>query len=223
MSAPVTAGLGPVPRAMLVVMAGCLAFGAWQSRAPSVVAARSANGAPAACVMPGIGAAPTPVQLASAPAMPPFQLDHHRATPRAGFAVEATVLGIERYRFGREAALSPLDLALGWGPMADPAVYEALDISQSGRWYHYRWGPDGPPLPLETIIASSSNMHMIPATPTVAKRLADLDEGRRVRLSGWLVDIETPEGYRWSTSLRRDDSGDGACEIVYVCEVAALP
>lgn len=66
-------------------------------------------------------------------------------------------------------------------------------------------------------------MHMIPATPAVAERLADLDEGRRVRLTGWLVDIETTDGYRWSTSLRRDDSGNGACEIVYVCDVAAAP
>lgn len=223
MSGLLPAGLGPVPRALLLVMAGCLAFGWWQSRAPSVVPARQPDGAPAACVMPRIGAAPTPVQLAAPAAMPPFQLGNHRTTPRAGFAVEATVLGVEHYRFGREAAVSPLDLALGWGPMADPAVYGALDISQSGRWYHYRWGPDGPPLPLETIITSSSNMHMIPATPAVAERLADLETGRRVRLTGWLVDIETPEGYRWSTSLRRDDSGDGACEIVYVCEVAALP
>jgi hypothetical protein len=216
-------GLGPVPRTLLLMMAGCLVFGWWQSRAPSVVPARDPSGAPAACVMPRIGAAPSPVQLATSPAMPPFQLDEHRATPRAGFAVEATVLGVEHYRFGREAAVSPLDLALGWGPMADPAVYGALDISQSGRWYHYRWGPEGPPLPLETIITSSSNMHMIPATPAVAQRLADLETGRRVRLTGWLVDIETAEGYRWSTSLRRDDSGDGACEIVYVCEVATLP
>ena len=216
-------GLGPVPRALLVLMAGSLAFGWWQSRAPAVVPASAPGGAPAACVMPRIGAAPTPVQLATPPAMPPFQLDEHRATPRAGFAVEATVLSIERYRFGREAAVSPLDLALGWGPMADPAVYQSLDISQSGRWYHYRWGPEGPPLPLETIIANSSNMHMIPATPAIAQRLESLAEGRRVRLAGWLVDIETAEGYRWSTSLRRDDSGDGACEIVYVCEVAVLP
>ncbi|GAB3729982.1 hypothetical protein GCM10028794_04870 [Silanimonas algicola] len=215
--------LGPVPRTLLIVMAGCLAFGGWQSRTPAVATARDVNGAPAACVVPRIGAAPTPVQLGAAPTMPPFLLGDHRTTPRAGFAVEATVLGVERYRLGREAAVSPLDLALGWGPMADPANYEALDISQSGRWYHYRWGPEGPPLPLETIIASSSNMHMIPANSAIAKRLDALDEGHRVRLTGWLVDIETPDGYRWSTSLRRDDSGDGACEIVYVCEVTVLP
>jgi hypothetical protein len=210
-------------RNALVLVAICLAYGWWQSRPPGAVPAMNPDGEPAVCVPPRIGPAPTPVQLDGAPAMPPFQLDEHLATPRAGFAVEATVLGVERYRFGREAAVSPLDLALGWGPMADPANYGALDISQSGRWYHYRWGADGPPLPVETIIRHSSNMHMIPANAVVAKRLAALDEGRRVRLTGWLVDIQTPEGYRWSTSLSRNDSGDGACEIVYVCDVAAAP
>lgn len=211
------------PRAALAVLAACLAFGWWQSRAPAVVQARDAGGAPAACLPPRIGPAPSPVQLDAGPRMPPFLLDGHRVEPRAAFAVEATVLGLERYRFGREAAVSPLDLALGWGPMADPAVYGALDITQSSRWYRYRWGPEGPPLPVETIIRHSSNMHMIPSTPAVAERLFDIEPGERVRLVGWLVDIESPEGFRWSTSLSREDSGDGACEIVYVCEVAAAP
>jgi hypothetical protein len=64
---------------------------------------------------------------------------------------------------------------------------------------------------------------MVPATPAIAARLAALHTGQRVRVSGWLVDIVTPEGDRWRTSLTRDDTGDGACEIVYVCEVATLP
>lgn len=215
--------MSALTRRALVLLLACLAFGWWQSRPPSAVAATTPTGTAAVCVPPRIGAAPRPVQLDDPPAMPPFLLDGHRATPRAGFAIEATVLGVERYRHGRESAVSPLDLALGWGPMAEPSTYGALDISQSGRWYHYRWGADGPPLPVETIVTHSSNMHMIPATDAVARRLAALDRGARVRLTGFLVDIETPEGFRWNTSLRRDDSGDGACEIVYVCEVAAAP
>lgn len=212
-----------VPRSLVVLVALCLAFGWWQSRSPAAVPATDLQGAPIVCRSPQVGTATTPVQTDDTRAMPPFLLDSHRVQPRAGFALEATVLGVERYRSGREAAVSPLDLALGWGPMAEPSVYEALDISQSGRWYHYRWGPDGPPLPLEKIIAHSSNMHMIPSSALVAERLAALDEGQRIRLTGWLVDVETAEGFRWSTSLSREDSGNGACEIVYVCDVAALP
>ena len=37
-----------------------------------------------------------------------------------------------------------------------------------------------------------------------------------IHVNGWLVDIRGPHGFAWNTSLRRDDTGDGACEIVYV-------
>jgi hypothetical protein len=39
------------------------------------------------------------------------------------------VLSVERYRTGREAEISPVDFALGWGSMSDDAVTSKLDIS----------------------------------------------------------------------------------------------
>lgn len=59
--------------------------------------------------------------------------------PVASYEVRARVLSIERYRIGREADLSPVDFALGWGPMSDTAVLDQLKISQGNRWYYYRW------------------------------------------------------------------------------------
>ncbi|MCA1791442.1 MAG: hypothetical protein LC667_16835, partial [Thioalkalivibrio sp.] len=53
--------------------------------------------------------------------------------PRALFGLESRVLGRQSYRFGREADVSNLDLALGWGRMADPVVLSDFSISQSGR------------------------------------------------------------------------------------------
>jgi hypothetical protein len=219
----------PVPRGLVVLLLACVAFGWWQSRTPPVPAAVGGDGRPVDCRVPGwgpastLGGLSTPVQRADAPLPPAFALGDHRVQPRAAFALEATVLGERRYRFGAESAISPLDLALGWGQMAVPAVYGALDISQSGRWYHYRWGADGPPIPLDAIVSQSSNMHMVPSSDAVARRLLELDAGERVRLVGWLVDVESPGRGHWRTSMRRDDSGDGACEIVYVCDVAAVP
>ncbi len=208
------------PRTLLILLSIAGIVVLWQTRAPTIGTALDAQGRPLMCRPPGMNAREQPVQNEGVQ-LAPFQLEQHKITPRAAFAVEATVLGAERYRFGREAEISPLDLALGWGRMANPAVYDALDVSQSGRWYRYRWGAEGPPIPLEEIISSSSNMHMIPATPQVAEALLDIRPGERVALAGWLVDVDTAEGFRWRTSLRRDDSGDGACEIVYVCEVTA--
>lgn len=177
----------------------------------------------AVCALPRLPASDSPVQQDGGALPAPFPIDQHRLTPRAAFAVQATVLGTERYRFDRGSTVSPVDFALGWGRMADPAVHGSLAIHQSGRWYHYRWGPEGPPIPLPEIIRSSSNMHLIPADEAVARTLLRIGAGQRVRLAGWLVDVEGEDGYVWRTSLSREDSGNGACEIVYVCEVATLP
>src|SRR5690606_21528622 len=135
------------------------------------------------------------------------------------FHVQARVLGREDYRHDAGARWSPTDLALGWGPMADPAVYRPLRVSQGGRWYRYQWGPEGPPIPLPEIIRSSANMHMIPSNDEVARSLARVAEDDEVIVTGLLVQLNGDDGYRWRSSLTREDSGDGACELVYVCSL----
>lgn len=145
----------------------------------------------------------------------PFALGEYELRPVADFSVRARILGRENYRVGREADLSPLDLALGWKRMADPAVYQALNITQGGRWYRYSW-KDQPPIPVREIIESSANMHMIPASAAVRRALDRAREGRTIELVGKLVEVRHPSGWRWNSSLSRSDSGAGACELVYV-------
>ncbi|KAF1708812.1 hypothetical protein CSC70_11935 [Pseudoxanthomonas kalamensis DSM 18571] len=148
--------------------------------------------------------------------MPAFNRDGYRLTPLAGFSIEARVLSRKDYRSGRESELSPTDLALGWGRMSEDAVLSQLQISQSGRWYHYRWR-DSPPLPPTEMVRNSANMHMIPADRSVARALNAVGKDSRVRIDGWLVEAQSGDGWRWRSSLSRDDSGNGACELVYVC------
>jgi hypothetical protein len=105
--------------------------------------------------------------------------------------------------------------------MAAPGMADALDVSQSGRWYRYSWGSEGPPLPPRQIARNSANMHLVPADADVAAALARVHAGDTVRLEGWLVSIERDDGWRWRSSLRRDDTGQGACELVYVCSLQA--
>ena len=150
--------------------------------------------------------------------MTPFRLSSATAQPLAGFSVAARVLSREDYDHGREADFSPVDLALGWGPMREDAVLAQLDISQSGRFYRYRWSGEPPIAPGE-IVRSSANMHLVPANEAVADALAAVDAGDRVRIDGWLVQIDAADGWRWRSSLTREDSGAGACELIYVCAV----
>jgi hypothetical protein len=155
--------------------------------------------------------------------MPPFRLGEAQVTPLAGFSLSARVLSREDYTFGAEAEYSPTDLALGWGPMAGDGMAQMLDVSQGGRWYHYRWGPEGPPIPPEQIVRNSANMHLIPADATVARTLARVRAGDMVRVDGWLVRIDRPDGWHWQSSLTREDSGGGSCEVVYVCALQDAP
>lgn len=163
------------------------------------------------------GAAPLQTDVPAGMRLP--TINQARVTPLAGFSIEARVLGREDYRLGREAEFSPTDLALGWSRMTEDAVLSRLEISQSSRWYHYRW-KDQPPIPVQDIVRSSANMHMIPADDAVAAALRRIERGDRIRIDGWLVQVEAAN-WRWRSSLTRDDSGGGACELVFVCAITA--
>jgi len=66
-------------------------------------------------------------------------------------------------------------------------------------------------------------MHMIPANPVVAKTLARVKREQRISLRGQLVRVEGDDGFRWVSSLSRDDTGDGACEVIWLEHLEILP
>jgi len=63
-------------------------------------------------------------------------------------------------------------------------------------------------------------VHAIPADDKVESQLRKLRPGQVVTLTGYLVDVRGPGGFAWNTSLRRDDAGDGACEIMWIEQVS---
>ena len=139
--------------------------------------------------------------------------------PVARYEIRAKVLSTERYRIGREAELSPVDFVLGWGPMSDNTVTEKLNITQGNRWYQYSWS-GSPPIDPAIIIRSSANTHLVPADDNVRTRLLNVRSGEIVNLKGYLINIKHPDGWSWRSSLTREDSGAGSCELMWVAEVA---
>ncbi|MDR6938424.1 MULTISPECIES: hypothetical protein [unclassified Luteibacter] len=140
-------------------------------------------------------------------------------TTRAAFAMTGRVLSREDYQFDDLAPIAPTDLAMGWGRMSDSGVLDRIRISQSNRFYY--WYTDHYPIPRREIEDSSANMHMIPANDTVARELREVRPGEVVRLQGFLVDIKRDDGWHWNTSLTREDTGAGGCEIVLVESIGA--
>lgn len=145
----------------------------------------------------------------------PLRVQGYRLTPRAQLDLRARVLSREDYWLGAEADLSPVDLALGWGEMSDQAVLDRIEVSQSGRWYYTRYERPAP-ISDGQIIRHSGNMHIVPADAYVERQLKKVRKGDIVRARGLLVDIDHPSGFRWRTSLTREDTGGGSCEIFYL-------
>jgi hypothetical protein len=150
----------------------------------------------------------------------PIRMGHWNLTARAHYLITARILARERYHFDSLAELIPEDLALGWGPMSDNRLLRTLDITQSDRFYF--WHAQHLPFPKDVIINHSANTHVIPENPLVARELSKLRPGQVVTLSGELVDAVRDDG-RWiKTSMVRDDTGAGACEVMLVSDVTIL-
>jgi hypothetical protein len=169
----------------------------------------------------GVLAADDPQQT-NLPTGDKVQVGRWTLTARADYRVTARILARERYHFDALADLVPEDLALGWGPMSDNRILRTIDISQSNRFYYWR-AQQGSLLPKESIITHSANTHVIPQNKMIARQLSRLRPGQVVTLSGELVDGVRDDG-RWiRTSLVRDDTGAGACEVLLVNDIALLP
>lgn len=201
---------------------------------PSALLAAALTVCIAAC---GGGAAEPPSSAPPAVAEPPTQGAAHgkepwtierggwtfTLKPLATYSIRGRVLSSKSYWSGWQSELSPLDLALGWGDLITSGAYTKVDWSQSNRWYWYRWpgdfGHDE-----RYIIRHSANIHVLPASPAVEDGAESVSEGDDVELEGWLVRVDGRKGGRtvwWESSLTRDDTGDGSCEVMWVTKIRA--
>ena len=104
--------------------------------------------------------------------------------------------------------------------MSDESVLSYFSISQSSRWY--RWYAKELPIPRAEVIRSSANMHMIPADRYVARQIKKVRRGSIVKFKGYLIEAQADDGWRWRSSLTREDSGNRACEVVFVQDFEIL-
>ena len=165
----------------------------------------------------GVIAANDPLQT-DVPGGEKVRLGRWTLTVRANYQIKARILARERYHFDALADLVPEDLALGWGPMSDNRILRSFEISQSDRFYYWRV-PARAPLPKDLIISHSANTHVIPRDASVGKQLSRLRPGQVVTLSGELVDGARDDGVWIHTSMVRNDTGAGACEVLLVDDV----
>jgi hypothetical protein len=156
---------------------------------------------------------------------PPITLERKgyrvQLTPRAAYEITGYAAETSRKLLDRWDFVMPLDVALVWGPVADPAVLAHMSFHLSDRYVSYWYDARTPSAAVAQVRSHVANNHLIPAGEDVARDLDRVRVGDLVTLRGKLVDVEIrdPHGAvaaRMRTSLSRDDVGSGACEIVWV-------
>ena len=168
---------------------------------------------------PGVLVAAEPVQQDCAAKLIGSVKDY-AVTAVASYEIKARVLHTKHY-WADHNDLVPYDVALGWGRMSDQGVLDRIEISQSNRFFFYQWANE-PPIPENEIISHAANVHIIAASRETASAVSGLRAGQLVELRGYLVNVTGPNGFSWNTSLRRDDTGNGACELFYVESLQTL-
>lgn len=139
-------------------------------------------------------------------------------TPKADYTVRGIVVSTRRYLHDRNSFLSPCDVALAWGGLAEDDLWRRISWDQSGRWYWWTYDEDFP-YDNSMIARHSANTHIIPATPNLRRAVLGLDAGDRAALSGQLVFVDASDGdttWWWHTSLSREDTGEGSCEVLFL-------
>ncbi len=136
----------------------------------------------------------------------------------AEYNIKARVLSRNNFSLGEESELSPFDLALGWGPMSDQSIIDKIDISQRDRWYN--WSSEHLPITSKDVSLNSANVHIIPKDEFTEDEFDNVYRGSLVEMEGYLVKITKADGWHWVSSLKRDDTGGGSCELFWVEELS---
>lgn len=201
---------------VIIVSAAVLASAAWKRNAlPSAIDVDSA-------VLEDPDQAPS--------REPPFDVEFnsvsYRVEPQFRYALTGLVVSYRQHdgksRMHRRANdhLNMLDVCVVWGGNVDPELLSHFDFwngiftcnvktRSTEAWQAFD-------------MTELSNNHLVSDDPYVRQQAGKLRIGDQVRIEGWLSSYGTGEGAMRGTSTTRDDTGNGACETIYVSRIEIL-
>lgn len=138
----------------------------------------------------------------------------YEITPLKDYVLSGVVLSKKGYSdYGSK--LAPYDFAFAWGELINPENRKGVDFWQSNRWYYFR--TDSSQQDVKFIDDRSANVHLVPKNENILKAMKSTPKYKEVTYIGKLISIKgIDDNFSWSSSLSRTDTGDGACELMYV-------
>ncbi len=121
------------------------------------------------------------------------------------------------------------DLCLIWGDNIKSKVFKnnSVKFYQDCRWCNVEWYGN-----VDFNLNQLSNNHLIVITPVLLNKIAAISSGDQVRIKGKLVYAkarpsgktrdEDSNGFEWRSSVTRNDTGAGACEVIFVEDAQIL-
>ncbi len=149
----------------------------------------------------------------------------------AEYVINGRVVDVESYNGSSVGdKLSPRDVGLAWGILSTDESQDKIKWTSYGNRF-LNWKVTDTEW-LESIGGSNaiytnhSNNHLIPSSDEVERNIKSIRKGDYVQIEGYLVDINWKNSsgskFWWNTSTTRTDTGNGACEVIYVKNITWL-
>lgn len=109
------------------------------------------------------------------------------------------------------------DLCVVWGKNVSSGVYKKLDFSSDTWtcWFSWQDQTTGQLFQWTNL----SNNHLLTEDNQIKKKLMQAEVGDLIHFKGILTDYQNIDQGGWrKTSIKRSDTGNGACEVVYLDE-----
>ena len=149
----------------------------------------------------------------------------YRIQPRYSYDMSALVVSLHHsdtwWDYAHKAwgdNINLMDLCVVWGKSALSGAYRAINFSNN-QW-ECHWSTSSREAWDAFNQAEAANNHMVTDDPGIARALRRIRIGDQIRVRGYLVNYTTfrngvATGTRVSSEVRTD-TGDGACEVLYV-------
>ncbi|MDD5654624.1 MAG: hypothetical protein PHR91_03180 [Candidatus Omnitrophica bacterium] len=149
-------------------------------------------------------------------------------TPLYDYEISGLIVGKMDYRvfsIDKYDSVFPGDLCMIWGPNVASRVYRdhAVKFSQDCRWCWVQWYGN-----VGFSMRELSNNHLLINNKYLESKFNRLLRGDQVKIKGKLVSVvaEAPgkpqSRITWHSSTNREDTGGGACEVIYVEDIQVL-
>ncbi len=165
---------------------------------------------------------PKQVQVRRPPIRTTVNGVEYRIQPRYAYEISALVVSLHHSDTWWDYAhkewndhINRMDLCVVWGGNAESGAYQKVSFFNNQWECHWSWSSSEAGSAFNR--AEASNNHMVTDDPAVAKALRKIRIGDQIRAKGYLVDYSVANsGASRVSSETRTDTGNGACEVLYV-------